>query len=271
MIDDRLRGLDHQVDAHAPVLDSQLFFQDVEQIGQRRHLFGDRDFGQGDDEMVGYTPARFLSQRSQCQVERAHRSLIAFVAERLDADADEGRQYALAHPDRQLFAHRDGVEILFLVRAIAIAILEIDPHVLDRLDRQLVLHPTINRVGDPGWLVRPLHRFRVRAQRFAQSVDRFLCARQRFRPIHAQDFGEQHEIGRVLIQTAQAQAAQFHRRRSLEQMRAAIQCVYRLPVNGIAGIVGMEDVVGDGDTSGNRAEDGGEQSLIHRSFSFMRA
>jgi len=112
------------------------------------------------------------------------------------------------------------VSILLRVRAQAVAVLEVDPVVLDRLAPQLG--------GDPG-------------------VDR---RSQRVR--HVEDPGEGAGVGRVLVEGSQGERPQFGGGIPLEQVSAAVDHVDRLAFSGFArvaageGLVGFAQPLGDG-------------------------
>jgi hypothetical protein len=67
------------------------------------HLLGHRHLGQRDHE-AGRQPARLVHERRHEQVQRAERPLGELGRQRLDADADEGRERRVLHPARDLEA-----------------------------------------------------------------------------------------------------------------------------------------------------------------------
>src|SRR6185312_5648239 len=68
--------------------------------------------------------------------------------ERLDADAEERRQGAEGEAARDLRAGGDRVVVLLVVGAIAVAVLEVDPEVLDRLAPELLDDALVHLVGE---------------------------------------------------------------------------------------------------------------------------
>ena len=69
------------------------------------------------------------------------------VRHRLDPDADEWRQRARLETGGDLLGDRYGMAVLFGVRPDAVAVLEVDAEVLDRLARQLVDDAAANGLG----------------------------------------------------------------------------------------------------------------------------
>ena len=72
------------------------------------------------------------------------RALAQLVAEVLDPDADERRERAVRGAGGDFDGGRFGVPVLFRVRPVAVAVLEIQPEVLDRLALQLLRHPRVD-------------------------------------------------------------------------------------------------------------------------------
>ena len=99
--------------------------------------------------------------------------------------------------------------VLFGVRTIAVAVLEIDAEVFDRLAPQLL--------DD-----------RARTCRANAAVDAVARSSSAGASVA--------RVGRVLVERRQRQRAELRRRVRAEQMRAAVDGVHRLPVAGLAGI-----------------------------------
>ena len=216
----------------------------LHQFGQRRHLLGHGHLGQRDDEVGWHLAAAGIGQRGDGQVQRADGALVALQRERLDADAAERRQRAGSHSLGQLLADGDGVEVLFLVGAVAVAVLEVDAVVLHRLALQLLAHACVDGVGHPGRLVGATDRVRVVLDHLRQMGDLSLAGRQRLRARQPQRPGKHDEVGRVGVQVAQRDAAQLGSGVRLEEMRAAVDGMHRLAGRHVAGIVGAELLVG---------------------------
>ena len=144
------------------------------------------------------------TQRREKEIERAQAAALQLLVQRLDPDADPRRQRAAASAFATSSAADCAKPILFLVGPVAEAILEIDAEVLDRLARELVDDAQVDAIGqagDPG----------PSAPASAAGV------------------------GRVLLQRAQRQRAELLRGVGLEQVRAAVDGVHRLPRGRIAG------------------------------------
>src|SRR5207244_3755455 len=95
------------------------------------------------------------------------------------------------------------VAVFLIVRSIAVAVLEIDAEVFDRLTLQFRNDASINGIRE---IVR-----------------------------NAQDAAELEWIGREFVERAQSQRAELHRRVALEQVRAAVNGVHRLSRGGVSG------------------------------------
>ena len=146
--ENRLRRLDHQLEAQragrqlAPVLEG------VARRRERRDLFGRRHLRQRDDEVVRHRRRSVRStQPREEQIERAQAAPLQLFVQRLDPDADPGRQRARRQRGRHFVGRRLRDAILFLVRPVAEAVLEIDAEVLDRLARQLVDDAEVDAIG----------------------------------------------------------------------------------------------------------------------------
>ena len=128
---------------------------------------------------------------------------VQLLDERLDADADERRQRAGVEPRATSLRRRLRVAVLLGVRAVAVAVLEVDSEVLDRLAAQLLCNSRADLLCEarPG-LARvepenPIERLRIRC---------------------------------VLVQGRHCENAKFRRRVCPEQMRPAIYRMHGLPI-----------------------------------------
>src|SRR5207244_13383938 len=88
-----------------------------------------------------------LEQPGEEEIERAEAAPLQFLAERLDADADAGRQRARGQAGRHFVGRSACKSILFFIRAAAEAVLEIDAEITDRLARQLVDDARVDAIG----------------------------------------------------------------------------------------------------------------------------
>src|SRR5204863_7001256 len=86
--ENRLRRLDHQLEAQragrhlAPVLEG------VARRGERRDLVWGSDLGQRDHEVVGHGAVRPLDEPGEKEIERAKAAPLQLLVQRLDPDAD---------------------------------------------------------------------------------------------------------------------------------------------------------------------------------------
>src|SRR5205814_1973750 len=101
-----------------------------------------------------------------------------------------------------------GVSILFGISTVAVAVFEIDPEVLHRFAAQLLDDPLVDDVAV----------FRVDADGIA----------------------ERGRIRREFIERMESERAEFLRRVALEQMRAPVDGMHRLPRARLAGKTGHE-------------------------------
>ncbi len=154
-----------------------------------------------------------MDQRRDEDIQRPQAACVEFLRQRLDADADERRQGAGGKALGHFLGDRTGVAVLFLVNAVAVAVLEIDPKVLHRLATKLV--------GDTRANGGRVH--------VSRQVER---ARERF------------AVTRVLVQGRQRHCTELAGGIRTEQVRSAIHGVNRLTVVPLSG-KGLRDPVVD--------------------------
>ena len=173
---------------------------------------GDVIFGSVTTKFGGSVPPVAVEQPRQEQIERAQAAALQLLVERLDADADAGRQRAL-RPGRcdHVRGRRARKAILFVVGPVAEAVLEVDAEILDRLPLQLVDDARIDASGEFGC-------DGERSARFALSA----------RILRALESGRAELLGNV--------------RR--EEMRPAVNGVNRLPRVCIAWIPQADRAIG---------------------------
>src|SRR5207244_7559569 len=82
------------------------------------------------------------------RVERPEASPRELRGEGLDADADRGRQRPGREAGRDLASRRDGVAVFLGVGAIAVAVLEVDAEILDRLAPELLDDARVDEVRE---------------------------------------------------------------------------------------------------------------------------
>ena len=132
------RRLDHQLEGEGTRLKMQPRLEVFEQPHQDRHFLGMRHLGQGHREGCGELPSTAFEQRCHEQLERTARPRGSLGRERLDPDAEEGRQAVSRQPGRAFRTSRPRHPVLLRIRADAEPILEIDPEILDRLAPELL-------------------------------------------------------------------------------------------------------------------------------------
>ena len=146
--DDRLGRLDHQLELQRSGEETVRPLQDLERLDQGRHLLGRDHLGKRDHEVGRDHPAGLVDQRGDEEIERSERAPLELLAQRLDADADEGRQRVLPETQRHLLGRRSGVGVFLGVGPVAVAVLEVDAEVLDRLVAQLLDDARVHRLGE---------------------------------------------------------------------------------------------------------------------------
>src|SRR5207248_6440256 len=99
-----------------------------------------RDFRQGHDEILGKRAAAPIEQPSEEEIEGSEAAPLQFLAERLDANADPGRERAAGGCRGDFVCSGAREAIFFLVSPIAKSVFEVDPKILDRLALQFVHH-----------------------------------------------------------------------------------------------------------------------------------
>jgi hypothetical protein len=73
---------------------------------------------------------------------------VKLTGERLDADADEGRQRAGLEPGGDFQGSRLRVRVLFGIRSVSVSVLEVDAKILDGLPAKLLDDPRPDCVGE---------------------------------------------------------------------------------------------------------------------------
>ncbi|EXI73919.1 MAG: hypothetical protein AW07_02057 [Candidatus Accumulibacter sp. SK-11] len=133
--------------------------------------------------------------------------------------------------------------ILLVVRPIAVAVLEVDAVVLDRLAPQLLDDAVIDGECQPGRLLDLAHLLRVAFQRPRQTVEfdrvawQGLCARQ------TENAGKDVVVRCIGLEGLERHLAELGGKSGLEQVGAPVDRVHRLPVGGICGVVPLEGCV----------------------------
>ena len=117
------------------------------------HLVDRRHLGQGEQEAV--VEAALANQLAEEQVEGAQAASPGGRLERLEPDPVERRGLPVVHGPGQGAGGGERGDVLLGVRAVAEAVLEVDPQVLDRLGLEL---PTYQGVDDRGDLDRHTRR-----------------------------------------------------------------------------------------------------------------
>src|ERR1700752_1616653 len=91
-IENRLRGLDHDLEAERSLWEAERRFHRSKQARERSRLLGDHHLGQGDDEVLRQASARGFAERTYKEIERTNAAGAQLRRERLEANADERRK-----------------------------------------------------------------------------------------------------------------------------------------------------------------------------------
>jgi hypothetical protein len=132
------------------------------------------------------------------------------------------------------------MSVFLVVRAIAVAILEVDAIVFDGLGLQLLQYPVVDRERQPGGRLDLAHVVGIRFQGTRQTLDIDGVRRQRIGARQTQHTGKYVVIGRIGIERLERNLTQLGGKPRLEEIGAAIDRVYRLPFKGIRRIVRLE-------------------------------
>ena len=143
-----LRGLHLHLESEAAVRQAVRPLERLGGVDHRLHLRDGRHLRQREHQAVGQ-PA-LIHERRQEQVERADAASPRRRLERLEADPDERRGEVGAGRGGDALRRTHGVGVLEVVAAVAVAVLEVDPQVLDRLPCELLLHEGRHGCGDIG-------------------------------------------------------------------------------------------------------------------------
>jgi hypothetical protein len=198
---------------------TQLALEGLEQPREHADLLGDRHLGERQHEVRGQL-ARGIEQRAEEDAQRAHAAHAQLLGERLHPDADELGQRAGLVRLRHLARGVRHVAVFIRVGPRAVAVLEVDAEVLDRLARQLVDDARVHGLGE-----------HPQPQRLIQR----------------------RGIGRVLGERAPRHLAQLRRGVGAEQVAASVDHVHRLALRRVAGMERHEREV----RGAQRVEQGG--------------
>jgi hypothetical protein len=175
-------------------------------------VLGDRHLRDRDHEEGRQGAPRPGRQGGDEDVESAQAAPEQLTRERLDANADEGRERAAGHPVGDGFGGADGIAVLLGIGAVAVAVLEVDAVVFHRLALQLGEHAGVDAIG--------------------QGLG------------HAEGVRERVGVGRVLAHGPQGQGPELAGRVGLEELRAAVHRVDGLTGGRVAGMPTRERGVG---------------------------
>ncbi len=149
LIEDRLRRLDHDLEAQAPAGSFRPRSSRSKRSASAQVCSGTVTLGSVTTKFSGSRPA-CVEERGQKDVERAHAAALQLLGERLDPDADRRRKRSRRQARRDLARRLRRVSVLFGVRAISVAVLEVDPEVLDGLAAQFLEDALGDFRGEPS-------------------------------------------------------------------------------------------------------------------------
>ena len=143
----RLGGLDLRFEAQPPRRQPVRVLQGGQDLGERGDVGGRHDLGEGDDQARRQALGA-LEVRAEEAVEGGDAARGGPVAEGLDAQPHERRQRPGGGGRGQRRGGRRGVAVLDVVAAVAVAVLEVDAQVLQRLAGELGGHLRPHRGGE---------------------------------------------------------------------------------------------------------------------------
>ncbi len=119
--------------------------------------------------MLRKFPAGSSQQLRQKNVQRPDAAASQFLVERLDAQPDERRQAPRRHPRSEFSGRRRGEAILFLVRPVAEAILEINAKIFHRLATKFFPNALVNHGSKPRVRIALERGLRIRLNGFGKN------------------------------------------------------------------------------------------------------
>jgi hypothetical protein len=146
-IEQRLRGLDHELQPERPLRELGRRLQGFEDLHQGPDLAGQHHLGKSHDEAARQPAARLADQRPHEEVQGAGRALEPARVQGLDADPDEGWEGRRLQSSDHLPRGLDRAGVLLVIGAFPVAILEIDPKVFHRLALELLDDTGVDRLG----------------------------------------------------------------------------------------------------------------------------
>ena len=230
--DQRLGQLDHELELQRPRRQPQRALEGLEGGDGSAHLLGAFDLRHCHHEARWQAPLGVLHQGGEEDVERANRPGFRDTGERLDADADEGRERALLEAAGQLPGRPGRVAVLLGVGADAVAVLEVEPVVLHRLMFELGPDASEDGVGEPGLGLARLHLERLGLEPRLELLASLVRLGERSRSGKLEGPSEGYEVGGVLLEGSPGQRPHLPRGVEGEQMRPAVHHVHRLPAGG---------------------------------------
>ena len=234
--EERRRRLDHRFDADRAERESERSLELVEEARERGDLARVNDLRERDREPRREAAAR-ARRGGDDEIERARGAGARRGGERFDSYADERRERARGETFGELAPDRLCMRVFLVVRPRAVAVLEVDSVVLDRLPAELLGDALAHGLRERGGLRRR------RAHLVTGELERA---------------GERDRVGRVTIERRERDAPELFGGVVTEEMRAAIHRVDRLPRRTRAELVPARQI-------GERARDrgGGEDGGHH--------
>ena len=240
LVEDRLRRFDHHLESQRTLFQAQRGLHRFEQVRERGHLLGDHNFGQSDDEVCGKASARGFAQRAHKKIERADAAVAQFRRERLEPDADKRRQRTFAESLGHFLGGKLRVLVLFRIGTISVAVLEINPEILDRLAPQFFQHAAVDRLGHPGGAIFEPQFFRRFGELPLGRGGLLAGFWKRLRPRQSDRARKSERIRREFPERREGHIAQPPGNAGAKQMRAAVHDVNRLAASRFARVAPRE-------------------------------
>ncbi len=211
--EDDLRGLDLDLEGQPSPGQAVLLLQPPAQVGHRLDLRDRGDLGQGHGEARRQRPV--AEQRGQEDVHRPDRPVPGGRLQALAPQPGERRRRPGRHGGGQRGGRADRVGVLSVVAAVAVAVLEVQPQVLDRLGGQLGADQRQHPGGKLRW--------------------------------QAHRGGEFRRAWREAVQRSQCPPAPLRGQVPAERVGGHVRGVHRLPAGPVSRVASGESPVGGGE------------------------
>ena len=134
----------HQFESDASRVKDESLLESLNELRARGHVFCIADFRKVDDEIAGERTRGLLIQSREEYLQRPTGPFLARVRKWFDANAEVFREQSFRHCLNGLISRGRGVLILFFIAPYSVAILEINPVILNGFRPQFVQDPLVH-------------------------------------------------------------------------------------------------------------------------------